>query len=233
MPRVLWATCFWPGLAPMWVRGSGFGLLVALLFSVLINTCIITSFVWTEWLNPSLQSFLWILTSGIYFGSTIASGYWLRQQESDVRLARTQGLYEKGVSEYLQGNWYSTETILTELLNRDPYDLEAMLMIACLYRRTERFAEGFRYLDRCQSCDTQEKWTFEIDTERVLIQEDITELEEFDSETSDFDQPVKTEHDPVSDLQSVQCDIEEEPWQEPTRFTENKNERYAIIERKE
>jgi len=73
---------------------------------------------------------------------------------------------------YLQADWFESERALRRLLEENPRDLDAGLMLATLLRRTGRPGEAERELDRIERFDGSEKWELEIRRERELLDGD-------------------------------------------------------------
>jgi len=68
----------------------------------------------------------------------------------------------KAQGEYLRGDWYGTERILQKLLRGEPHDIEARLLLATLFRRTQRFDEARSELRRIQKTKVAERWQAEL-----------------------------------------------------------------------
>lgn len=170
MGQVHWALRLWPGLAPLWQRGAFSGLVLALVFSALLNLTIATTWIWTEAVTTNVRWMAWGAVLAIWGGSAWAAAGWGRAE--GPRSGPTSGaLFQTAVSEYLQGNWLEAERVLRQLLQRNTRDLEARLLLATLYRHTERMSEASAELDRLATFDGSEAWEFEIGRERALLSE--------------------------------------------------------------
>lgn len=168
MGHVPWSLRWWPGLAPLWQRGAVSGLVLALVFAALLNLTIATTWIWTEAVTAGVRWMAWGAVLAIWGGSAWAAAGWGRAE--GPRPGPTSGaLFQTAVSEYLQGNWLEAERVLRQLLGRNARDLEARLLLATLYRHTERLSEAAAELDRLATFDGSEAWEFEIGRERALL----------------------------------------------------------------
>ena len=67
---------------------------------------------------------------------------------------------------YLQGNWFEAECCLNMLLKKNPRDVEAMLMLATLYRHKERHDEAGNLLRELDRMEDAIRWKVEIRSEK-------------------------------------------------------------------
>jgi len=72
-------------------------------------------------------------------------------------------------TQYLRGNWFETECCLKAILKINPYDAEALLFLATLYRRLKRFAEAKRNLVALEKLDAANYWYYEIALEKEAL----------------------------------------------------------------
>ena len=141
----------------------------AIAFAALLNLALLASF-----FRSDAVSHVWRL--GIW-GSAVVFwlfGVWrgLRQRTpaGDADWAQNQqDLFIRAQSEYLRGHWVEAQTLLEQLIRRDPEDVESHLLLASVYRRTQRID-----LSRCQLRQVQDmagaaRWRFEIGRELAAI----------------------------------------------------------------
>ena len=158
-----WCSLLWPGLPQLWFAGAWSGLGMALGFALLVDLGLLTSRVWTEVLSPEARGMLWLVVAGIWLTAAIVSCRWVaRLRPNSQPASGSADLFETVRSEYLRGHWFEAETALQRLLDINPLDREARLMLATLLRRTGRFAESEGHLDRLSRMDGAEKWSLEI-----------------------------------------------------------------------
>ena len=73
---------------------------------------------------------------------------------------------------YLKGSWFETECCLRALLKNNPYDADALLYLATLYRHTKRFSEAKRTISELERLDASFRWEYEIALEKKALQEE-------------------------------------------------------------
>src|SRR5688500_16065858 len=89
MRRVaLWL--LWPGLAPLWLRGSGRGLAIAAAFGVLLNFALISTFVWPLLLSQSLAP--WAVPAAAW---VLVLWFWMVAARSGARFLAAQAARER------------------------------------------------------------------------------------------------------------------------------------------
>jgi hypothetical protein len=172
----VWAyvLCGWPGLLRLWQLGDWSALGIAAAFGGVLNFLLVSSFVRTELLPPEVNTGGWLLVAGIWLFSAIRSfhslpGLVLRGR-GVAGSAADRGLFIQAQGEYLRGNWFAAESLLHQLLRCSRDDVDAQLMLATLYRRTRRYAEARARLDLIEQSDQAEKWRWELNLERRLMQ---------------------------------------------------------------
>lgn len=159
-------TCLWPGLAPLWWRGSWQGLVEATVFAAGLNLLLTATFVWPQWVEAPWPMVGWVALSGYWLVATWRSCQALPRLIDGKPDGISEGLFRQAQAEYLKGNWYDAEKLIGQLLQRRPRDVEGLLLLATLYRHTGRPTEGLATLDRLERLDGAGRWILEITTER-------------------------------------------------------------------
>ena len=179
-----WVLCGWPGLAPLWLRGSWSSLALAVGFSALLNIALVATFAWPTLLGDSFPAVAWPLIFAIWVSSSVVScrlvGSWvgppamaaeakvvekgdfLDENQPDTLFNRAQG-------EYLKGNWLEVERLLKGRLKQKDRDVESRLLLATLYRHTDRLELARAELDSLKRFDESVHWNFEICNEYERI----------------------------------------------------------------
>lgn len=171
MSPLLYLACAWPGLPALWLRGRWSGLGWALLFSAVLNTALLATFVWPEWLFWAMTWTLWIAAASLW-----ALGYWQNLTQLPRLLGTTidphadQKLVDAQCA-YLQGRYFEAEQGLRRLLHVQPDDPEARLLLASVYRRTNRKREALEALKRLAEAPRGNRWLFEATRLRAVVQE--------------------------------------------------------------
>jgi tetratricopeptide (TPR) repeat protein len=161
------ALILWPGLPPLWLRSSLFGLAVAVGWAALLNLAMISSVVWVEILSPWTRAGVWLVVVIGWIGS--ATRCWPMVRAVQGVGGDQEGLFRRAQNEYLQGHWFEAEVALDRLLQHDPDDAEARLLLASLYRRSGRRDEALQALSRLARSDAADRWPLEIQRELALL----------------------------------------------------------------
>ncbi len=164
MSKSRWAMRLWPGLVPLWERGSASGLCLALIFAAFLNLTILTTWVWTETVGPGVRWAAWGAVVAIWVSSAWAAQGWGKPPRSPNE-PTAAAMFQSAMTEYLQQKWLDAEQQLRRLLARNQRDLEARLLLATLLRRTGRLSEARGELTRLQTFDGSDGWRWEIDRE--------------------------------------------------------------------
>lgn len=168
MPR---ATYLWPGLPQICRFGSWPGLGLAIGFAVLLNLALAGTVLWDGLFTPGARKLIWAAVAITWIGSA-AAARWRREAAP----CDPQGdPYLRALEQYLKGNWFEAEQILSRLLDRNPRDLEARLMLATVFRHTGRRQEAADHLDRLEGLEGSGKWALEIARERRFLAEILVE----------------------------------------------------------
>ncbi len=181
-PKMHWTAYLWPGLSRLWVRGSWAGLAVAVGFTVLANTLLMATLVYSDWMAVNVQlggyamlALIWMLAwwesradrrrdgaDSSEDGQSEISPVDQREEERDQKFREMQQCY-------LRGDWVATEQRLLLLLKQDARDVESRLMLATLWRHQGRDEEAIRQLDRLERLEAASPWQYEIEAERKAI----------------------------------------------------------------
>jgi len=178
-------TCLWPGLPGLWWDANWVGLVVAFAFAGLLNFLLLASFIWSRPLaSPYL--FLGWGFAGLFWA--VATGEAIRSHRG--RSAGSKGLADEALflqaqREYLRCHWFKAEQLLLAMLDSHPADADARLMLATLYRRTNRPNLAGRELDLLRRSNGYDKWQTEIEQEDLLLDELPR-----DEESADDSQPA-------------------------------------------
>lgn len=172
-----WWLALWPGLAPLWIEGAWSGLGLAVSFAALVNLVLVTTVVYGELVTPPVRGVAWVAVTGFWVASMLAALRWRGRRRPG---RQEQDLFPRGLSEYLQGNWLETEMICQRLLERDPADAEACLLLASAQRRSGRLAAAQQTLLGLARQPQAARWLPEIqhelaqlDTRQIAAQEQM------------------------------------------------------------
>ena len=160
--------CLWPGLPRLWMRGDWVALAIAVAYGAALNLVLVSSFVWPELLPPSFNLAGWFVLGTVWLASVLQACRTLPDLREPPRVD-DRGLFIQAQAEYLRGHWFEAETLLRQLLRQCSRDVDVLLMLATLYRRTRRYDEAAKQLDRLDRLDEARKWRWEIVQERETL----------------------------------------------------------------
>ncbi|MCA9125258.1 MAG: hypothetical protein H6822_01795 [Planctomycetaceae bacterium] len=160
--------CLWPGLPRLWIRGDWAALATAVAFGAALNLVLVSSFVWPELLPPSFTLIGWLILGTTWLAAAFQAYRSLPLLREPPRVD-DRGLFIQAQAEYLRGHWFEAETLLRQLLRYCSRDVDVLLMLATLYRRTKRYDEAAKQLDRLDRLDEAFKWRWEIVQERDTL----------------------------------------------------------------
>ena len=160
--------CLWPGLPRLWLRGDWAALAIAVAFGAALNLVLVSSFIWPELLPQSLDWMAWLVLGIVWLASVISACRSLPDLREPPRID-DRGLFIRAQAEYLKGHWFEAETLLRQLLRHCRRDVDVLLMLATLYRRTKRYDEAAKQLDRMDRLDGASKWHWEVAREREAL----------------------------------------------------------------
>ncbi len=162
-------TYLWPGLWQLWHQGDLTALATAMVFAGLLNWVLLATFV-----HPGGA-----ITSWCWFGWTLVVAFWAlgvwqaaRHHASFRGIPQSEGqqdLFIQAQAEYLRGHWVEAQSLLEQLIRRNPGDIESRLLLSSVFRRSRRIDLSRQQLRRLQEFETAAHWRFEIEREAILL----------------------------------------------------------------
>ena len=161
---------FWPGARGIHRYGRWSFLLIALAFSILSCAMIFVHLHWTQVFNQRLQN----LTFAIYVIAWIALLMKSSKIERKIRIKQRipepeKDIFRDAQLHYLQGNLFETECCLNMLLKRNARDVDAMLMMATLFRHIKRIDEAIALIKQLDLLEESRRLKYEIRSEKRKI----------------------------------------------------------------
>lgn len=164
------STLLWPGLPWLWLRGSRAGLLVAVAFAIVLDTAIVSSWVWTELVEVEVAAGLWASAGAIWLLGTLSAVSAFPPPLVLTQDAATEKMFVEARDAYLARDWLAAETKLLALLTLRPVDGEAQLLLASLLRRVGRTQEAKKALAKLVRSDTGLRWQSAVLREQRLLE---------------------------------------------------------------
>jgi hypothetical protein len=173
------------------MTGSYGGLALAVGFALLFDLVLVSTLGWTELLSTTLSWWAWSGVTAFWLVSAWNSCRWLLQ-ETPPTAAADEDLFLEAQNHFLRANWFDAEVAVGRLLERQPRDAEARLLLATLYRHSRRNEEAESQLRVLEKLDGAVKWQMEIRQERILLGE-ARPAEGSDSNDPDANLPWSSE----------------------------------------
>ena len=168
----------WPGFVGVVRRGLWDQLALALLFGVFAQTTLFVNFFWSDYLSGYLRASIGVvfLIAWIFLGA-VANGR-LKRYEKSLLYDADGELFLEAQTRYLRGEWFEAECALKSVLKKNSQDVEALLLLATLYRHVKRFSEARQTLAALEKLEAADYWRYEIALEKEAIRSDLRALRE-------------------------------------------------------
>jgi hypothetical protein len=158
-------TLVWPGLPWLWLRGSAAGLVLALAFAVVLDMAILSTWIWSEFLELPIVIGLWVAAAVIWMAATVSAALAFPAPLQTGHDAAADALFTAARDAYLARDWLAAETKLRSLLVVRPTDGEAQLLLGTLLRRVGRLPEARTALEKLARSDAGAPWRSAITRE--------------------------------------------------------------------
>ena len=147
------------------------GFLLAFGLGLAINTGAIAIFAWQQGLATGVPGLVaatgWVLVLGFLVLSSRFAAQ--RKRVAVVADPETDTVFRDAQHEYLRNHWLEAETLIKRLLKRRPQDVESLLLLASIQRRTQQVSEARRTLVKMSNIPAAAHWLAEMETERKLV----------------------------------------------------------------
>lgn len=159
----------WPGLPQLWIRGCWLGASTAIGFTILLNLCILTTWIWSELFTRGLFGALWLSFAAFWGVGCYFNARFLRKLFYITTEENVPDTFHLAQVEYLKGNWFEAEGLLTKLLERDPGDAEAHLLLVSIMKMTGHAEEAVEHLEYMNTLNGSRRWQLEISRELSFL----------------------------------------------------------------
>lgn len=164
----------WPGFSGIVRYGLWSQLGIALCFGGLCQGVLTLNFLWCDFLSTFFKTTLYVFLFTSWIFLNVVASTKLKRYEK-MRKSDSKGeTFQEAQIYYLKGLWFETECCLRGILKRNPFDAEALLMLATLYRHVKRFDEAKRTLTELEKLDASHDWLYEIAQEKRAVREEET-----------------------------------------------------------
>ena len=169
----------WPGFRGVARYGLWSQLAIALVFGFLCQATLALNFLWSDFFSSFFHTLLRVFLLVSWILLNVVASVRLKSYKKMRASDSTGEAFLEAQTHYLKGNLFETECCLKALLKKNPYDSDALLFLATLYRHMGRYADARRYLAEMEKLDSSYRWQNEIAVEKNIIKE--KELEEKES----------------------------------------------------
>lgn len=156
---------------------------MALGFALALDGVILASLVWDEMLGTGLLRLAQLAVAIGWLAGVVMNRRRLARRD---KVDAAGDLFPAALAEYLQGNWFVAEQKCRDLIRLRRDDVEARLLLATLLRHVDRKDEARAELDLLAKFDGAAAWSYEIERERVFLEQeeesDETEADEHETE---------------------------------------------------
>ncbi len=199
-------TCLWPGLPALWWQGAMTGVCVAVAFALALNVALIVTFLTPELLSPLAILGVWLVVTACWIIAWVRASRRVVQhpagEPSQPKTSEEEAVIDPFPAiqlEYLRGNHAEAAEMLHLHLKTQPADADAHILLATLYRHSEKFDDATQQLSKLEQLPSGGKWAMEIYQERQLIAE-LLELEDEEEDETDIITGAVQDHQEVPAL---------------------------------
>jgi hypothetical protein len=165
MDHRYYLTCLWPGLSELWWRGRLSALPLAIGFAIGLNALLTLRFLLPSWLDPVLVRLACWIGLAIWMYWVVKGIRELPALLDPRAVTEHPDVFPEAQSAYLRGNWVDAERLLLETLSVEPRDPPALLLLAGVYRHTDRLPHAQSLIEEIRRLEVADGWQIEIDAE--------------------------------------------------------------------
>ncbi|MFM8175028.1 MAG: hypothetical protein ACKN81_15910 [Pirellulaceae bacterium] len=162
----------WPGWTKLWNEGDLRSLLLSLLFGALLNLWFAATWTWPQWwTTQSWWSCLAALAVSASASALLAKDSLRSLAMRQIPAKSTDQWLRDAQDSYLQANYQEAEASLHRIFAAGNQDIEAMLLMISVLRRTGRIAQAQFCIDRLRLLERANPWLAELDHEQKKLRQ--------------------------------------------------------------
>ena len=169
----LYLTCLWPGLPELWWRGRLSALPVAIVFAVGLNLLLVARMIYPEWLTYSFVRVTGWVGMIAWCFCTVKNVKNLPSLIQPRRASKAPDRFVDAHLAFLRADWPRAESLLTDCLSIEDRDPPALLMLAGVYRQTNRLELARASIDQLRVTEAADRWWLEVDAEEKRLLRDL------------------------------------------------------------
>lgn len=168
---------------------------LAVAFALAVNLLLITRFLYPEWLSGILVRLACWVGLAAWLFWVIRSVRELPELLQPRRVSDQPDRFPEARAAYLRGDWNEAEGLLADVLAIEARDPPALLLMAGVYRHTERWDAAERLLEEIGRLEAADSWSLELEMEhnRLRRQRTSQEPDSASGEASDDAAPAEPE----------------------------------------
>ncbi len=166
-----YVSVLWPGLRQIWVSGAWSGLALAWGFAACLNAALWLTWGWTEIVDRATLMGLWAAVVLFWIGGIVHGVRLIQKTGATLAPVESSDLFSLAQGEYLKGSWFEAEVAIQRLLERNPRDVDARLMLASLHRQVGHAEDARAELRRLATYEGAGKWQLEIAREWEMVRQ--------------------------------------------------------------
>ena len=197
----LW-TCLWPGLSELWWRGRLSALPAAIAFAAVINVLLVARFIYVQWLSAPLVWLACWIVAAAWVVLTVRAVRELPQLLSPRAASDQPDRFPDAQAAYLKADYAAAEEALTEVLQVEPRDPPALLLLAGVYRHTGRLHPAAMLLREMRKLEASENWKLEWRAESARLEAAHSASEETDGNPDGTEAAPDAGPETVTDAES-------------------------------
>lgn len=163
-------TCLWPGLSELWWRGRLSALPLAIGFALAFNALLVMRYLYPTWVDPWLIGSAWWIGTAMWGVWTIKSMRALPELLQPRDVSQQPDRFPEAQQAFLSEQWELAEQCLLTVLEIEPRDPPALLLLSGVYRHTERAEYAAALMQELQRLEVAADWEIEIQAEAERVQ---------------------------------------------------------------
>lgn len=186
-------TCLWPGLPELWWRGRLSALPMAIAFALAVNFVLVTCFIFPGWLPSGLAKMAFWVGLAVWGFLIFRATRELPELVAPRVISEAPDEFPAAHAAYLRGHWERAERLLGDVLAIEHRDPPALLLLAGVYRQTDRLESAQMLIKEIGRLEVADRWFLEIAAEQQRLDRAVERLSE--SKASPEEENTDGDHD--------------------------------------
>ena len=162
-------TCLWPGLPELWWRGRLSALPMAIAFALAVNFVLVTCFIFPGWLPSGLASMAFWVGLAVWGFLIVRGTRELPELVAPRVVSEVPDEFPAAHAAYLRGHLERSERLLGDVLAIEHRDPPALLLLAGVYRQTDRLESAQMLIKEIGRLEVADGWFLEIAAEQQRL----------------------------------------------------------------